>query len=149
LAAETAFTSGEHALAWMRMAGGGWAMTRAGLAVVAACFAVCAALLPGGGSKAEDDSFAPFERHMGEFGCGSWPSAESFERLPKAALLNWILGYLSRAAFADHADLLATVDQSSASAWMDNYCQAHPLDTVAQGAYALEQDLRSRAAPAR
>jgi hypothetical protein len=78
---------------------------------------------------------------MGQIGCGDWPKYLHSDDLAKAALLNWVLGYLSRASLSESADLLENVDQASVSAWLDNYCSVHPLDTLVQGAWALEKEL--------
>jgi hypothetical protein len=86
-------------------------------------------------------------RYMGPISCGSWPKDEPHTRPGKALMLNYVLGYLSRASVAHKRDLLAHVDPASVSAWMDNYCQTHPLDTILRGADVLEEELFVRAAP--
>jgi hypothetical protein len=84
---------------------------------------------------------------MGEISCGAWPKNTAHTNLEKAVTLNWVLGFLSRAGWQDGRDLLAQVDQASIAAWMDNYCAAHPLDTVIQGSWVLERELTARTTP--
>lgn len=105
---------------------------------IALVFAASPALAASDGST--------MSRYMGEISCGSWPKDEVYGQIDKAVRLNWILGSLSRASFAHKIDLLETVDQASVSAWVDNYCRAHPLETQIDAAWALERELAQRAA---
>lgn len=41
-------------------------------------------------------------------------------------------------------DLLEGVDSSAVLAWMDNYCRAHPLETIVVGATALRRELEGK-----
>jgi hypothetical protein len=84
---------------------------------------------------------------MGEMSCGAWPKAAKFDDPEKASVLNWVLGFMSRASGDRGLDLMANVDVPSISAWMDNYCAAHPLDTKITGSYVLERELVARTAP--
>ncbi len=81
---------------------------------------------------------------MGNLSCGAWPKYAAHDDLRKAVLLNWALGFLSRGAIANNADLLAEVDQASVSAWLDAYCAAHPLDKITTAASELEAELLQR-----
>jgi hypothetical protein len=76
--------------------------------------------------------------------CGSWLRLRS-DALPDSAVLqSWVLGYVTSV----NANLLS-VDQdvtrgSSPEAlftWIDNYCAAHPLDTLARAASAMLDSL--------
>lgn len=86
-------------------------------------------------------------KYMGEMSCGAWPKLSPYTDIQKAAVLNWVLGYLSRASWADNHDLLSNVDQPSVSAWLDNYCAANPLEAVTSAVHALEQQLLVRTGP--
>lgn len=82
--------------------------------------------------------------------CGEWQQYRS--RNDKTAVLQleaWLAGFLSgyNVASDDH-DYLAPKPQSVAySAWLDNYCARNPLNPVAQAAFALKEELLSRARP--
>ncbi len=52
----------------------------------------------------------------------------------------WILGFLSGVGYAGNEsglDPLIGVDDEGVWAWVDNYCQAHPLDLLIQAAVAF------------
>ena len=66
--------------------------------------------------------------------------------------MQWVAGYLSGANVEAGANVDATepealigTDFDGLMAWIDNYCQANPLDKVVEAAQALLQTLRSRA----
>ena len=76
--------------------------------------------------------------------CGSWLRLRS-DALPDSAVLqSWVLGYVTSV----NANLL-TVDQDvtrgsepeALFTWIDNYCAAHPLDSLARAASALLDSL--------
>lgn len=84
-------------------------------------------------------------RWMGDATCGGWRAAPAdFNQLPKAALLNWVLGFLSGRAEPGDKDFLADVQVSSIAAWVDNYCAANPLDYLVTAAFELEKVLIAR-----
>lgn len=51
----------------------------------------------------------------------------------------WVVGYLSgvTAATAGKVNPLNNVDADGVWAWFDNYCQRHPLDTIASAAFVF------------
>lgn len=49
----------------------------------------------------------------------------------------WILGFLSGIAIRGSVDPLKGTDFEGVWAWVDNYCQAHPLDDLATAAVAF------------
>jgi len=72
--------------------------------------------------------------------CGSWLQVRS-QALPDSAVLqSWLLGYIT----SINANLLS-VDQDvtkgatpdSLFDWVDGYCAAHPLDSLARAAGAM------------
>lgn len=84
-------------------------------------------------------------RWMGDATCGGWRAAPSgFDNIQKAALLNWVLGYLSGRTDVRGDDVLATVEVSSIAAWVDNYCANNPLDYLVTAAFELEKVLIAR-----
>lgn len=84
-------------------------------------------------------------RWMGEMTCGGWRrTPRDLEMIQKAALLNWVLGFISGRTALRGEDLLDDVDQASVSAWLDDYCAQRPLDNLLQAAVQLETDLQVR-----
>ena len=86
-------------------------------------------------------------RYVGPGSCGAWSQLRGLQvtQPAKAVPLNWILGYLSGRAAATGFDLLDVVDIESASVWIDNYCQANPLDFLGTAAARLGDELERRA----
>jgi hypothetical protein len=86
----------------------------------------------------------PSEAHVvyghGNASCGSWVSDTS--ELIRAAKQAWVLGFLSGVGYAGVS--LNKTDSDAVSVWMNNYCQAHPLDTISVGAKALVDELTAR-----
>jgi hypothetical protein len=70
--------------------------------------------------------------------CGTWTA---YRRERQASLFEqWILGFLSGVGYQGTGvgvDPLNGVDAGAVWAWMDNYCQAHPLDDVAEAGAAF------------
>jgi hypothetical protein len=69
---------------------------------------------------------------QGTLSCGSWVSERrkgpaAWEPLPYES---WILGFLSGIGVGSNGALnpLQGVDAEAVWAWIDNYCQAHPLE---------------------
>jgi hypothetical protein len=68
--------------------------------------------------------------------CGTW-SADRRQPPPVAFQdEQWVLGFLSGIGFVgDGGDNpLNGVDAAAVWGWMDNYCQAHPLESIATAA---------------
>lgn len=98
-------------------------------------------------ARAADDVARTY-RWMGSetFSCGNWPRSAAYTRADKALMLNWVLGFLSRAGGEEgRPDILRGVDQETVSVWLDNYCTANPLDGVATAAHRLQDELTRRA----
>ncbi len=76
--------------------------------------------------------------------CGSWLQLRS-EALPDSAILqSWVLGYMTSV----NANLLSASQDVTAGAapdalftWIDNYCAAHPLDSLARATGAMLDSL--------
>ena len=60
-----------------------------------------------------------------------------------AMMGQWVLGYLTGVAIFTPpiGDGLLRTDWEGIRHWIDNYCQAHPLDSVNDAAAALAVDL--------
>lgn len=60
--------------------------------------------------------------------------------------LVWVLGYLT--AYNNYVsvdgNITANTDSSGIQLWVDNYCQAHPLDSLSSATSALIAELRAR-----
>lgn len=54
---------------------------------------------------------------------------------------NWVLGFLSGAAYTNpNYDPLRGMNARDVDDWVDNYCRANPLKTVADAAEAFAQE---------
>ena len=78
---------------------------------------------------------------QGNQSCGAWEERNRLER--DTHLFTWVVGFVSGAAYASPKTLRET-DSEGIAAWMDSYCQAHPLDSIANAAGALVVALESR-----
>ena len=90
---------------------------------------------------APTSSHAYVVRYMGDVSCDDWLNLPNRTDFPRDAVLNWVLGYLSRAAVARGVDLLAPADQDAITAWMSSYCTEHQRSTVLTGASSLEKEM--------
>ena len=87
---------------------------------------------------------------IGNRSCGSWIQARRQNPEQAHLLESWVGGYLSGAnsiiAPATKRDVLSGgIDAEGLWAWIDNYCRAHPLDSVSEAADQLAADLVRRA----
>lgn len=73
--------------------------------------------------------------------CGTWTNERSTEdiSLDEAAMRGWVLGFLGGVAWTgiEHRG----ADSNGMLAWIDNYCQANPLDNVSDAAAELAIEL--------
>lgn len=83
--------------------------------------------------------------------CGTWTAdRRAYERPGPATHSSqselqdaaWVVGFLSGIGFMGElsnngADPLDNVDAEGVWAWIDNYCQAHPIDNIATAAEAF------------
>ena len=79
--------------------------------------------------------------------CGSWLQARSQATPDSAILQSWVLGYITSV----NANLLIVsrdvADGNSPDglfSWIDDYCAAHPLDSVARATGGLLESLRAK-----
>lgn len=72
--------------------------------------------------------------------CGSWLQLRS-QALPDSAMLqSWVLGYVTgvNANFLTSSpDVTQGASPDALFSWIDNYCAAHPLDSLARATSAL------------
>jgi hypothetical protein len=78
----------------------------------------------------------------GNRSCGAWIKEKSNQRV-----LTWVLGFVSGAnAYQANRQYLSNKSDALAIfAWIDNYCRAHPLETVGKASTELVRALRRRA----
>ena len=85
----------------------------------------------------------------GQLDCGQWVAARKVNGAA-ARYEHFVLGALNGMSMASNAEFWRARDtqisRESAWLWIDNYCQANPLNMVFQGAYQLFRD-RSGWAP--
>jgi hypothetical protein len=77
--------------------------------------------------------------------CGSWLQYRS--RAPMSFVQEaWVRGFLTgmNAAQSEKNDVGKGSDPAAENLWMDNYCRAHPLDTVYTAAVGLWFTLSNR-----
>jgi hypothetical protein len=84
---------------------------------------------------------------MGSSTCSSWPKAAKAEAAAKAVPLNWVLGFASSEADRADARLFPLIDPDKVDAWMGDYCQAHPSDTLPTAARTLVAELKAELPP--
>lgn len=72
--------------------------------------------------------------------CGTWLEVRS-QALPEGEVLqSWVLGYFTgvNANFlTSSSDVTGGLDPDALFSWIDNYCAAHPLDSLARATGAL------------
>jgi hypothetical protein len=81
---------------------------------------------------------------MGGTSCGVWVKDREDERRGRSVgmtmNITWLMGYLSGMASGSGKDFWGkpnVIDNESVALWMDNYCLANPLKSIAQGANVL------------
>lgn len=76
--------------------------------------------------------------------CGSWLELRS-RALPESAVLqSWVLGYVTSVnanVLTGTGDVSRGDRPEALFTWIDNYCAAHPLDSLARAAGALLDSL--------
>lgn len=80
----------------------------------------------------------------GSRSCGSWLQVRS-QALPDAVVLqSWVLGYLTSVnanVLSVNRDVTGGAEPDALFSWLDSYCAAHPLESVARAASALLDSL--------
>jgi hypothetical protein len=76
--------------------------------------------------------------------CGSWLLVRS-QALPDSAVLqSWVLGYITSVnanLLTSTGDVTAGASPEALFSWIDNYCEAHPLESLARVTSALLDSL--------
>lgn len=82
----------------------------------------------------------------GAASCGAWTEARRLRAIAGQGehflYESWVLGFLSGIGFVgeDNDDPLHGLDYQGVLAWIDNYCQAHPIDNVSHAAIAFYRE---------
>jgi hypothetical protein len=76
--------------------------------------------------------------------CGYWLQHTAKDDVNHVILGAWIEGYLTannRQRADSHAPFVGlSTDESGRGAWVSQYCQAHPLDSLCSATWALVQE---------
>ena len=70
--------------------------------------------------------------------CGEWNNVRKSGDYYQGG--TWVLGYVSSYGYYG-SKTLKEVDSQALISWMDNYCQANPLDSISDGAKQLIEAL--------
>jgi hypothetical protein len=118
-----------------------------GSIVMRASYFLAAAIVVGCSqvSFAEDVSI----RGPGAASCGAWVQGRSGQDSESISRRfdreSWIMGYITAFnVFVERGDIVQSTDPPGIFAWIDSYCSTHPLQSVADAAFALVAELRSR-----
>lgn len=74
----------------------------------------------------------------GASSCGEWSNVRKSGNYYQQG--QWILGFVSSYGYYG-SKTLKEVDSQALASWMDNYCQANPLDFISDGAKQLVKTL--------
>ena len=77
---------------------------------------------------------------VGTLSCGTWTAARRSGGSQALANEQWTLGFLSGVGAEGTqlgADPLNNADADGVWAWIDDYCHAHPVETIARAAKAF------------
>ena len=85
--------------------------------------------------------------------CGNW-TQERRNSVTSGYYEQWVAGYMTAVneimgGNILRMDLLEHTDQRGLYGWIDNYCLAHPLNTIVEGADALGAEIITKAKAAK
>ena len=99
----------------------------------------CLSLFAPGASAEENQALFIY----GDLSCDSWNGPFVFG---KSALRSWLLGFLAeQAAGGYRVNVMAQTSSDKIVKWVDDYCQARPLDGLAVASIKLLNELADRA----
>lgn len=76
--------------------------------------------------------------------CGEWVKNRTEHNLYESVNITWLMGFLSGLAIGKDVNFLPDTDAKSLYLWIDNYCQANPLENVSLAGYLLSLELVKR-----
>jgi hypothetical protein len=116
-------------------------LTRVNVMIRAAIVAVTMLLVPSGQVFAESRMTVG----NGLKSCGTW--TQKRQTNDDSVFVSWVVGYLSGMNLdSTHPDALLGTDFDGLMGWIDNYCRANPLQSIAIAGTVLMRQLQSRAA---
>jgi hypothetical protein len=81
----------------------------------------------------------------GNLSCGAWKEHRSNHDELEASMKSWVLGFITAEnvwnVVLRHSAISATTDADGLFGWIDNYCAAHPLETVSAATLELSSEL--------
>jgi hypothetical protein len=82
----------------------------------------------------------------GSQSCGQWVEERGTDSYAELVHTSWVTGYLTGYQDGGPVSLTdqQTSDNAARSAWLDNYCQANPLDNLLAATRGLWDELASR-----
>ena len=93
-------------------------------------------------TRASDGRAQKYEASgVGTMPCETWTAVRPDHLAHRVELEQWVLGFFSGVGFAGAGNPLSERDAKAIWAWIDNYCQAHPHDHIAEAAAALDFEL--------
>ncbi|TAM14225.1 MAG: hypothetical protein EPN56_11745 [Rhodanobacter sp.] len=103
-------------------------------------FVLFALLLISGVAAAQPAPAAPYTTYgVGNGSCGEWLHDRKSNGWFQTG--EWVLGYVS--AYGYYGDYqLKHVDSEAMAAWIDNYCQKNPLDSIETATQHLIEALK-------
>ncbi len=106
------------------------------LDVIAAGAVIAGSLVVALGVDAKTQQETKYRIGFGRLSCASWTVARrTFVQTPSYE--QWVLGYIvgfAEGSHRDDIDPLRGMDEQKVWAWVDNYCQTHSLEPVANAA---------------
>jgi hypothetical protein len=96
------------------------------------------------GSVAQPAHAADSGKYMvygpGTSSCGQWVAARRSRQWYEQGV--WVLGFVSGYGYSGPA--MAHTDAEAIASWIDNYCQKNPLESIAEAAGRLVEELQAR-----
>jgi len=85
----------------------------------------------------------------GNQSCGSWTATHNDNTdgsaIEEASQEAWVEGFITAfSAFGFTPSRTFTLDYAALKAWIDNYCSAHPLDSISKASEVLAVQLQLR-----
>jgi hypothetical protein len=104
--------------------------------------AILLGAMPGAWARDAGGSYATVEARP----CAAFLQDQKARGFDYNADAAWVAGYLTayNALTPDTGDILGGTDLSGALLWLQNYCQAHPSQGLAEGTAALTAELQPR-----
>ena len=94
------------------------------------------------GSTVLAQNSGPYQVYgQGHTSCGTWVTEHATNSPNAAAQLAWVLGFVSGYGYTRPGELNET-GPDAVTAWIGNYCQAYPLESLASATGTMVHELR-------